>query len=192
MTKNRLVVRDVDILSRMAEKNLAMVFVSVTSLDLHTNRILEPRSSSPAQRLEAIRTLSTAGVPVGVMVAPCVPGITDHEMPKILEAARDAGATRAGYIVMRLPHAVAPLFEHWLEQHYPDRKEKVLNRIKSLRGGRLNAPRFGTRMTGEGPWAEQMKTVYQVNCRRLGLNVDKTPLSTEHFRRPGGSQMALF
>lgn len=192
ITKNRLVTRDIDLLGALAAMNAAQVFVSVTSLEIETNRRLEPRSSSPAQRLDAIRQLSAAGIPTGVMVAPVVPGITDHELPKILEAARAAGASRAGYIVMRLPYAVAPLFEHWLDQHYPDRKDKVLNRIRDLRGGRLNDPRFGTRMSGEGPWAEQLRRMYQVAKKKCGYPESSPPLATEHFRRPAGTQLYLW
>lgn len=192
ITKNRLITRDIDILGRMAAWGGASAYVSITTLDLHVNRVLEPRTSSPAQRLDAVRVLAGAGVPVGVMVAPVVPGITDHEMSGILAAAREAGATKAGYIVMRLPHAVAPMFEHWLGEHFPDRKEKVLHRIRELRGGQLNDPRFGTRMTGEGIWAEQFRRVFDVNCRKLGYNQTRSPLNRERFRRPGASQLLLF
>lgn len=192
ITKNRLITRDVDILGRMASWGGVAAYVSITTLDLGMNRVLEPRTSSPAQRLEAVRCLAEVGVPVGVMVAPVVPGLTDHELPGILAAAREAGATKAGYIVMRLPYAVAPMFAHWLEAHFPDRKEKVLHRIRELRGGQLNDPRFGTRMTGEGIWAEQLRRVFEVSSRKLGYTQGRSGLNRERFRRPGGSQLRLF
>jgi len=138
ITKNRLVTRDVDLLRKLAACNAAAVNISVTSLDPNLQRVLEPRTSSPQARLDAIRQLSAAGIPTGVMVAPIIPGLTDHEVPKILEASANAGAQFAGYTIVRLPWAVAPLFEHWLEEHFPDRKEKVLGRIRHLRGDRLN------------------------------------------------------
>jgi DNA repair photolyase len=146
---------------------------------------MEPRTSIPEKRLEAIRRLSNAGIPTGVMVAPVIPGLTDHEMPRILERAADAGVVRAGYIVLRLPHAVKDLFEDWLERHFPDRKGKVLNRLLSLRGGRLNDPRYGSRMRGKGPFAEQIRQVFEVACRKHGLNRMPVELSTAAFRRPG-------
>jgi len=192
ITKNRLVTRDIDILSGMTRYNGAMVFVSLTTLDLGLNRILEPRSSSPAQRRAAIRALSEAGIPVGVMTAPVVPGITDHEIPALLAAARAAGASHAGYITLRLPHAVAPLFEHWLGQHFPDRKEKVLHRIRELRDGKLNDPSFGSRMRGGGPWAEQFSQFFRIAARKNGLDGPFPRQSTAEFRRSGPEQMALF
>jgi len=125
------------------------------------------------------------------MIAPIVPGLTDHEIPAILAAASDAGATFAGHVVLRLPYAVALLFEQWLATHFPDRKEKVLNRIRSLRGGKLNDPQFGTRMTGEGIFAEQIEQLFNVACRRAGVGDNRLRLSTASFRRPGGNQLSL-
>ncbi|MEY2563865.1 MAG: hypothetical protein QOH88_2058 [Verrucomicrobiota bacterium] len=183
ITKNRLVTRDADLLGELAGYNAAAVNVSVTSLNPELQRILEPRTSSPAARLEAIATLSAAGVPVGVMVAPIIPGLTDHEVPKILEACGKAGASFAGYTIVRLPWAIAPLFEHWLDEHFPDKKQKVLERIRHIRGGtKLNDPRWGTRTKGEGIYAEQIRSMFEVGCRRAGIG-GRSELSTAAFRR---------
>jgi len=191
ITKNRLVTRDIDLFQRLAKDNLVGVWVSLTSLDLKVNRVLEPRTSSPAQRLEAIRQLAAAGIPVGVMTAPIVPGITDHEIPSMLEAARAAGATRADYILMRLPYAVAPLFEQWLEQHFPERKDKVLHYIEDMRGGKRNDARFGHRMRGTGPRAEQIARLFEIARRKHGYDTERRPLNREAFRRPGPEQLEL-
>jgi len=193
-TKNRLVMRDIDVFRQLAEHRAVSVFLSLTTLDVSLNRILEPRTSLPAQRLAAIRELSAAGVPVGVLVAPVIPGLTDHELPALLEAAADAGAQRAGYTALRLPHAVGPIFEGWLSRHMPDRKEKVLNRIRALHGGRLYQSEFGVRMRGEGPFAQQIEALFNVAARRCGLLGRDLELSTEFFRRPGDNpdQLSLF
>lgn len=191
ITKNNLVTRDLDLLARMAEWGGAKVFVSVTSLDAGLAARLEPRTSRPAARLAAIRALSGAGVPVGVMVAPVVPGLTDHEMPSVLEAAAEAGAVSAGYVPVRLPHGVGELLTAWLEVHFPERKEKVLNRIRSLRGGKLNDPNFNSRMRGRGEFADLFSQLFHVHTRKLGLNQQDHSLSTAQFRRPG-EQFALF
>jgi DNA repair photolyase len=154
---------------------------------------MEPRASTPQRRLDAIATLAKAGVPVGVMTAPMILGLNDHEMPKLLEAAAEAGATGAGYVALRLPHQLGPLFEDWLARNYPDRKEKVLNQIRSARGGKLNDARFGARMRGEGVFAEHLAALFRLTCRRLGLNRERAPRTTEHFRRPLlGDQLRLF
>ena len=193
ITKNELVTRDIDILQELNEHQAAMVMLSITTLDPEVARRMEPRASHPRDRLKAIERLATAGIPVGVMVAPVVPAITDHEMPKILEAAAAAGARTAGYVVMRLPGAVAGLFERWLEEHFPDRKEKVLNRIRDLRGGQLYDPRFGNRMRGEGLFADQIRATFQTFKRRYGLDQPFPELSTDAFRRPGQvEQLGLF
>jgi DNA repair photolyase len=193
ITKNELVTRDIDILQDLASHQAAMVMLSITTLDGEVARVMEPRASHPRDRLKAIERLSAAGIPVGVMVAPVVPAITDHEMPKILEAAAAAGARTAGYVVMRLPGAVAGLFERWLEEHFPDRKEKVLNRVRDLRGGQLYDPRFGNRMRGEGPYADQIRATFQTFKRKYGLDRPSPELSTASFRRPGvGVQLGLF
>jgi DNA repair photolyase len=191
ITKNRLVTRDADLLSQLAQFSAAAVNISVTSLDQKLQRVLEPRTSPPAARLEAIALLREAGVPVGVMVAPIIPGLTDHEMPGILEACAHAGAQFAGYTIVRLPFAVAPLFERWLEEHFPEKKEKVLSRIRTIRGGtRLNDPRWATRIKGEGIFAEQIGSLFQISCRKYGIG-PRPELSTEAFRPPR-QQLNLF
>src|SRR6266516_1875906 len=190
ITKNRLVTRDVDLLRELAACNAVAVNISVTSLDPNLQRVLEPRTSSPQARLDAIRQLSAAGLPTGVMVAPIIPGLTDHEVPKILEASAKAGAQFAGYTIVRLPWAVAPLFEHWLEEHFPERKENVMGRIRDLRGNRLNNSQWHTRMTGQGIFAEQIASLFEVGCRRAGIG-ERPKLSTTGFRRTR-EQLALF
>jgi len=194
ITKNRLVVRDVDLLADLASHRAAGVFLSITTLNPAMAADLEPRTSRPSGRLAAIRTLSEAGVPTGVMVAPVIPGLTDHEMPAILEAAAKAGAKTAGYVAVRLPMAVAPLFTDWLERRRPDAKEKVLDRIRSMHGGKLYDPRFGDRMRGEGPIADILARVFKTTCRRLDLNTQPWPVSAAAFQRPAkpGDQMRLF
>src|SRR5438094_6822720 len=169
ITKNRLVTRDIDLLRELANCNAVAVNISVTSLDPKLQRVLEPRTTSPQGRLDAIEQLRAANIPVGVMVAPIIPGLTDHEVPKILEACAEAGAQFAGYTMIRWPWAVAPLCEHWLDEHFPDRKGKVLGRIRHLRGGQRNNSRWHTRMTGEGIFAEQISSLFQLSCRRFGI-----------------------
>lgn len=192
ITKNFLVTRDLDLLAGLAKHQCASVCLSVTTLDNDLRKVMEPRTSPPAARLNAIRKLSEAGVPVSVNVAPIIPGLTDHEMPKILQAAHDAGATSAGYTVVRLPYANAPLFEQWLQAHFPDRKEKVLNRLKAMRGGKLYDTQWGKRFSGEGIFAEQIAQMFEVARRKAGFKHDYAELSTAAFRRPGGTQLSLF
>ncbi|MEO8380549.1 MAG: PA0069 family radical SAM protein [Acidobacteriota bacterium] len=183
ITKNQLVTRDADLLADLARDDAARAFVSITTLDASLARTMEPRTSTPELRLEAIATLAAAGVPVGVMVAPVLPGLTDHEMPAILAAARKAGARWAGYVTLRLPWAVAPLFEQWLEEHFPDRKDKVLNRVRDLREGKLYDAKWGVRGRGTGIFADQIEALFEVTCRRLGLNQEPATLSTAAFRK---------
>ena len=192
ITKNNLVTRDVDLLSRLAKFHAAAVFISITTLDTELRKVMEPRTSPPAARLAAVRTLSAAGIPVGVLMAPVVPGLTDHEMPSLLAAAAEAGAKFAGYVTLRLPHAVAPMFEQWLALHFPDRKEKVLNRIRSLRDGKLNQSAFGVRMRGEGIFADQIEALFDVACRKAGIAGNSPDLSIASFRRSGHEQLSLF
>ena len=192
VTKNHLVTRDIDVLGELARHECAVVMISITTLDTDLRKVMEPRTSPPASRLAAIEALSRAGIPVGVLVAPVVPGLTDHEMPAILAAAAKAGARFAGHVVLRLPHAVAPLFEQWLGEHFPDRKDKVLNRIRSLRGGKLNNAQFGSRMRGEGIFADQIHQMFNVACRKAGIGKRDLELSTKHFRRVEKEQMSLF
>ncbi len=186
ITKNHLVTRDIDVLQQLARQDATMVLVSVTTLETDLARRMEPRTSTPRRRLDAIRALSAAGIPVGVMVAPVIPGLTDHEVPSILKAAADAGARYAGYTPIRLALSIAGLFEQWLAEHFPDRKEKVLNRIRSLRGGKLNDPRFGNRMRGEGIWADQLRTMFEMGKKSAGITGSFPELSTAGFHRPGG------
>ena len=192
ITKNTLVTRDIDVLSEMAKYQCASVCLSVTTLDNDLRRVMEPRTSPPQARLAAIRKLAEAKIPVSVNVAPVIPGLTDHEMPAILKAAHEAGATAAGFTVVRLPYANAPLFEKWLETHFPDRKEKVLNRIKAMRGGKLYHSQWGTRMRGEGIFAEQIEQMFEVARRKAGFTDRFSDLSTASFRRGGGMQLSLF
>jgi len=190
ITKNHLVTRDIDVLRTLADHQAVMVMLSITTLDDALAGAMEPRASRPARRLDAIRQLSAAGIPVGVMVAPIIPGLTDHEVPAILKGAAAAGALTAGRTVVRLPHGVKDLFIEWLDVHAPQRKEKVLSHLRSVRHGKLNESTFGTRMRGEGPVAESIHQMFDVHKRRLGLN-RAHELSTASFRRPG-QQMGLF
>lgn len=192
VTKNALVTRDLDVLAELARHQCTAVYVSVTTLDTALAGQLEPRASRPAARLRAIRELSAAGIPVGVMVAPVIPGLTDHELPAILAAAAEAGATRAGYIVVRLPHAVKEIFQQWLADHAPGKSARVLDRIREMRGGELNVSEWGKRLKGEGLFADQLRALFTATARRAGLNQERHILSTASFRRPGGEQMNLF
>ncbi|MGH7827987.1 MAG: PA0069 family radical SAM protein [Candidatus Binatia bacterium] len=193
VTKNYLVTRDVDILSLLARYGCAGVTISLTTLDPKLSSLMEPRASRPARRLAAIKTLAEAGIPAGYLQAPMIPGLTDSEAPAIAEAAAKAGASFAGYVALRLPFAVKSLFEQWLEQHYPERKEKVLNRVRSIRGGKLNDPNFKTRMRGEGIFAEQMAELFHLACKKAGINKRWPELTTKQFRRPSTSpQLGLF
>ena len=191
VTKNHLVTRDIDILADMAKRNLAEVFLSVTTLDKDLARTMEPRASAPHRRLDAIRALAEAGVPVGVMTAPMIPGLNDHEMEAILEAAAEAGATRAGFVVLRLPLEIKELFEEWLRQHRPDRAERVLSLIRQMRGGALYQSGFGLRMKGEGPIAELLSARFGAAVKRLGLNRIRYRLDTLRFRVPEEARTAL-
>jgi DNA repair photolyase len=192
VTKNHLVSRDADVLGELARHQAAAVFLSLTTLDAELAGRMEPRAARPEGRLAALTELAAAGVPVGVLVAPVIPGLTDHELPALLEAAGQAGAGFAGYVLLRLPHAVADLFADWLQRHYPERRAKVLGRLCGLRHGRLNDPRFGHRMRGEGEMARQIKALFQLGCKRGGITGRSPPLSTAAFRRPGGTQQMLF
>ena len=192
ITKNELVTRDINLLGKLAGIDGALVFISVTSLDSELARELEPRASQPGRRLAAIEALSRAGIPTGGLVAPVIPGLTDHEMPAIISAVAAAGAVAAGYVPLRLPYGVASLFDEWLTLHRPLRKEKILNRIRDIRGGRLNDPNFGSRLHGSGPYAEHISELFEVCCRKAGLNSSRPILSAKAFRRPGPSQMRLF
>ena len=191
VTKNLLVTRDIDVLAELARHRAAMVFISLTTLNSELRGVMEPRTSPPAARLAAMEALAKAGIPVGALLAPVIPGLTDHEIPALVEAAARAGARAAGYVVLRLPHAVAPLFEQWLTTHFPDRKEKVLQRLRAMRAGKLSESAFGKRMRGEGTFAEQIEQLFDVACRKAGIQGDVRELSTAAFRRPGGQQLPL-
>ena len=193
VTKSALVTRDLDILAPMAAKNLAAVFVSVTTLDRALARRLEPRATTPGRRLAAIEQIARAGVPVGVMAAPMIPALNDSEMEAILAAARDAGATSAAYIPLRLPLEIKDLFGEWLAAHAPNRANRVLSLIRQMRGGRLNDPEFGRRMRGTGPYAELLRRRFHLACRRLGLNQRDWRLDVTRFRPPPrvGEQLSL-
>ncbi len=192
VTKNALVTRDIDVLTELAAHSAISVNLSITTLDLELHRAMEPRASPPGQRLRAIELLARAGIPVGVLVAPVIPSLNEHEIPSIIQSAADAGACFARHIVLRLPHAVKSLFEDWLERHYTLRKHKVLNRIRDLRGGKLNDPRFGSRMRGEGIYAEQIQRLVEIARRRAGIAGDRPTLSVEAFRSAAADQLSLF
>jgi DNA repair photolyase len=185
ITKNALVTRDLDVLTRLAAHDCVSVSLSITTLDSDLGSRLEPRASRPAARLRAIRELTAAGIPVGVLAAPMIPGLTDHELPAILEAAAEAGARVASYTSLRLPFAVKDVFIKWLDDHEPGKKARVLDRLRQLGGGQLYASDWGRRLTGQGILAEQLRNVFEVTARRAGLNRVSFRLATAHFRRPG-------
>ncbi|MET0640459.1 MAG: PA0069 family radical SAM protein [Hyphomicrobium sp.] len=193
ITKSALVARDIDILGPMAEKNLARVAVSITTLDRHVARAMEPRAATPTRRLETVRRLSEAGIPVTVMTAPIIPGLTDHEIEPILEAAREAGARDAGYVLLRLPLEIKDLFREWLAEEFPNRAERVISLLRSMHGGRDYTPDFGVRQRGRGPYATQIALRFRLAKRRLGLGEDRVALRTDLFVRPGsgGQQLSL-
>ncbi len=184
VTKNFLVTRDADHLAALAVHRASLVVLSVTTLDPDLSRVMEPRASHPKKRLEAIEALTRAGIPVTVNIAPVIPGLTDHEIPAILAATRAAGALSASFIPVRLPHGNAALFEEWLGRHFPGRKDKILNRIREMRGGKLNDARFGSRMSGEGLFADQMASLFDVAYRKAGFPEEGPRLSVAAFRRP--------
>jgi DNA repair photolyase len=192
VTKNALVERDIDVLSNLAARHAAAVYVSITTLNADLTRIMEPRTSVPRRRLGVIAKMAAAKIPMGVMVAPVIPGLTDEEVPAILEAAAQAGANFAAYTMVRLPHGVAPLFEDWLGRHFPDRKSKILSRIRSIRQGKLNDPNFGSRMHGSGIFAEQIDAMFKLAKRKNGLDRVRVQLSTAGFKPPAKAQLDLF
>jgi DNA repair photolyase len=191
VTKNHLVTRDLDILRELAEVEAACVSFSITTLDAGLARRLEPRASLPRHRLEAIERLSSEGIPVGVLVAPVIPGLNEHEIPAILRAARQAGAGSAGYTLLRLPHGVKDVFAAWLAEHLPEARQRILGRIRDIRGGALNDSRFGTRMRGEGAEAENIRRLFEVSAARERFSERFVPLSTAAFQNPAGQQLDL-
>lgn len=194
VTKGTLIERDVDILAPMAAKGLVRVGVSITTLDPETARAMEPRVPMPAARLRTIRRLTDAGIPVRVMVAPVVPALTDHELEAILAAAKEAGAVAASAVVLRLPREVAGLFRDWVAAHYPDRASRIMGRVRELHGGKDYDPNFGTRMTGQGAWADMLRQRFKLATRKLELDRALPPLRTDLFGRPAqrGDQLSLF
>ena len=192
ITKNRLIARDIDILKQMAEYDGVVANLSVTTFNADLARVMEPRASSPMHRLTAIEELSKAGIPVNVMVAPIIPGLTDHEIPSIIKRAYEAGAQSAGYTVLRLPYAVKDLFERWLGDHFPERKNKVLNRLRSLRDGKLNDSRWGKRMSGEGIFADEIAKLFEVAVRKSGMKPRFRSLSVQSFRNVEEKQLKFF
>ena len=203
VTKSALIERDIDLLAPMAKKNLVKAFVSVTTLDHKLARTLEPRAASPSRRVDAIRALAGAGIPVGVMVAPLIPALTDKTLEAVLEAGAAAGATMAGWILLRLPNEVRPLFKEWLAAHQPERADHVISIVRQTRGGRENDPNFGSRMTGTGNFVELIRKRFDIACRRLGLNREDSHMASRggldctRFRPPSapgaaGGQMGLF
>ncbi len=191
ITKNYLVTRDLDLLRELAAHRAVHVNISINSLDTDLARRLEPRASSPRQRLAAVETLAGAGVPVGVLVAPVIPVLNEPEMPAVLKAAKAAGAAWAFTEVLRLPLTVAPIFQDWLERNVPEKKEKILGRIRAIRGGKLNDSRFGSRMRGEGIFADQIERMFEVARRKEGFPEDAPEMSAASFRRPEGEQLGL-
>ena len=195
VTKSALVSRDIDILSRMASRGLAKVAISITSLDRKLSRAMEPRAATPGLRLKTIRDLKDAGIPVSTMVAPVIPALNDHEMERILDSAHAAGAEEAGFILLRLPREVSPLFRDWLLNHYPDRYRHVMNLLRAMRGGKDYDAEFGKRMRGDGPYAWQIGRRFELACKKLGLNETRRSLETSLFTPPTieqGNQLSLF
>jgi DNA repair photolyase len=194
VTKSNLVVRDIDILARMAKRNLVRVGISVTTMDAKLSRVMEPRAPTPSRRLDALRQLAEAGVPTSVMVAPVIPAINDAEIERILDAAAACGVRGAGYVLLRLPLEVRDLFREWLKANFPDRERHVFALIRQTRGGKDYDASFGKRMTGGGPYAWMIGKRFDTACNRLGLNAQRTELTIEHFRppRPASEQLDLF
>ena len=194
VTKSALVLRDLDILARMAERNLAKVALSVTTLDAELARKMEPRAATPMRRLETLRRLSAAGVPTTVMVAPVIPALNDSEIERILEAAHSAGVREAGYVLLRLPLEVRDLFREWLRENYPDREKHVFKLVRDMRGGKDYDSKWFERQRGRGPYAYLIGRRFELACEKLGLNASRTQLTIEHFRRPkaDAGQLSLF
>jgi DNA repair photolyase len=193
ITKSALVARDVDLLAGLAEHGAAHVRISITTLDPELARRMEPRAATPEKRLDAVARLAAAGIPVGVMVAPIIPGLNDVEIARILEAAAASGAKTASWVLLRLASPLDELFTHWLDRHYPERRDKVLHRIRETRAGRLSDSTFGKRMRGEGEYARQIAALFEASARKHGLAEPLPPLTTAAFRRPPerGEQLSL-
>lgn len=185
LTKNALILRDLDLLKELASKDLVSTMLSITSLDRELRRKLEPRTSTAEMKFKAMSELSKAGIPVGIMVGPIIPGLNDNEVPKILKMGSEAGATFVAHTILRLPYAVAPIFTDWLQKHYPEKAHRVITRVKMMRGGKLNDPNWGTRMTGTGGYADYMHKLVAALTKRYGMDKGRHTLATHHFRRAG-------
>lgn len=192
ITKNSLVLRDIDILRQMAELDLITVTLSITTLNRELALKMEPRTSTPERRLIAIEKLADNDIPAGVNIAPIIPGLNDEEIPEILKQASAHGALHAGFTLLRLPYSIKDLFIDWLEREFPNRKEKILNKIREMRGGKLNEPEFGKRFSGEGEQAETIRNLFHLSCRKYGLNKEQLKLTTGHFKRRSSVQMEMF
>ena len=194
VTKSALVERDLDLIGPMAERGLAQVTISLTSLDRELSRRLEPRAAAPERRLRTIEGLRARGIPTGVLLAPVIPGLNEDELERLLDAAGNVGALSAGYVLLRLPLEVSALFEDWLQRHYPLRAKRVLSHLRQMRGGRDNDPHFGSRVRGQGVWAALLARRFELARRRLGLARSLPPLDTGAFRAPGAhqGQLSLF
>jgi len=191
ITKNFLITRDIDVLKELAAYDAIHVYISITTMNADLAAKMEPRASRPAHRLRAIELLARAGIPVGVLVAPIIPGLNDREIPVVLEAARKAGAMTAGYTMLRLPYGVKDVFQEWLKLHFPEKVDRIIGTVREVRGGKLNVSDFATRMRGEGPYAGQVRQMFHVFRERLSFSARLPAMRTEHFRRPGGNQMSL-
>lgn len=193
ITKGALILRDQDLLAALAEQGLCSVRVSLTTLDNQLKRVMEPRTAAPATRLKILRELSGVGIPTGIIMGPVIPFINDHELEQVLASAAEAGATRASWVMLRLPLELDELFQDWLQRHFPQRAEHVMNRIRDLREGKVYQSEFGKRMTGSGPYADLIRQRFNRQTRAVGLNQEPEPaLRTDLFRRPAGEQMGLF
>lgn len=192
ITKNSLIRRDIDILKELSDLNLVKTVVSITTLDAELHRKMEPRTSSPSRRLDTVEFLSSQGILTGVNIAPIIPGLTDEEIPEIIKQVSERGATFAGKIILRLPHSVKELFTNWLEKNYPDKSNKILNRLREMHGGELYNNEYGKRMTGEGKYAEMIKQIFDFNCKKYGLNENAVQLSIDKFQRIVSGQGKLF
>ena len=192
ITKSYLVTRDIDILQELSRFQGIAAAVSITTLQPKLARLMEPRAAQPARRLEGIQKLAKSGIQVGVLVAPVVPGLNDHEIPAIIEAAREAGAQYAGYVMLRLPYGVQDLFNDWLNQHFPNQKKKILSRIRDIRGGKLNESKFHSRMRGKGQFGEFINTLFDISCRKASLSNKKPILNSAAFQRTQNRQPTLF
>ncbi len=192
ITKNALVTRDIDILRDLAAINLVLVVISITTLDPELTRVMEPRTSTPIKKLEAVKLLASAGVPVTVNTAPIIPGLNDEELPALLRLASEHGAKFAGYTIVRLPGAIEPLFVEWVQRTFPERASKILNRIKDTRGGESSNSEFGKRMRGEGEIAKTIRQLFKINCEKYGLNKEEFAFALTHFKKPVTSQIEMF